>query len=138
MIVVHLPLYSGVKGDLNDSIRGFCQKHIGHPVWITPDRVSGVNEVPIFAFRIVPKLDRYEDIKVFDIWDKSCKMKPIHVAKVTINCNDDTYAVELSERYMTRRLNMTFHLHATGMEPHQIEAFNNGTHHGDWNYRLNI
>lgn len=134
-----IPLWPGARGDLAEAIRSKDGRAIlGHPVWLTPGVLAEPDGIPIRQIKTIPTVDRYEGIVRFECWDKRNCARPKLVATVLIDCDTNTYHVEVEEYYRYKQLYMQLHTHGYAQIPHEAVAYTNYTHHGDWRYRDKI
>jgi hypothetical protein len=132
MIEVQVALYDQRTGDLGDFVRGTEDKTLGDPFWITAGLTFEADGQAVHAFKTVPTIHSYVDVKKFQIWDKRSQSVRKLVATITVDSNTNQYFVELEEYYRRRRLITTFHVHGNYNRPPAPVAFHNKTHHGDW------
>jgi hypothetical protein len=131
-----IPLYAGCTGNLFETVRTTGERITElNPVWITPGAVSEADGINVFALRISPTVHRYEGQFAFEIWDKLYQSPKKWVATLHIDANTAEYRVELSERYMRRRLVFWLEAHLPNRIPDPSWAYYNNTPDGDWNYR---
>lgn len=134
--VVTIPLYPGVSGDL----LAYPDTKLGTQVtgkihWIVPVEIQFPDGWAIFKVRFRPKLHKYEGNIEFEIWDKYQLSTPKYMGKVKINCADNSYEVEMDQRYHCYRLSALFTLTHSPQEPFRSNAYRNQTPYGDWRYK---
>ena len=131
-----IPMYHGIRGNLKE----FFYSRDGNlkpdeVFWLVPVAVFTPDGLNVFEFKTIPTTSRYEGDLEFEVWDKLRNSIPKKVAVVKVNAVDDTYVVEVAERYMKNRFTMEFNLIVANREPDPALLFRNNTHHGNPKYK---
>lgn len=130
-----LPLVHGVSG----CVDAFPFTQTGTPVppikWLTPMEVQYPDGWNIFRLHTTPTLMLFEGFKVFEIWDHYMLPKPRLVGRVKINCDANTYEVELERRYRCFKLTLLVLAHHQPQEPFEPLSLQNNTPFGEWVFR---
>jgi hypothetical protein len=134
--VVSIPLYPGVKGDLFESPWTKDGGKVNGKVhWVVPLEIQFPDGWAIFNTSVVPALQNYTGKFEFEIYDKYQLAVPKYMGKVIIDSTDDTYEIQLEQRYHCYRLTMMLTVFHTPQEPNETNAYRVGVPYGDWRYK---
>lgn len=135
MYQFYIPLYAGTEGDLWECVRSRGEKITQlNPIWITPGYLMEADELPIGKVNMLPKVHKFEGVFKFEFWDKQHLSREQWVANVWIDAEHHTYRIEMSDRYMRRRLVARMFAHTVNRLPDPAYAFYNNTPNGDFKY----
>lgn len=136
---ITIPIMSGVRGSIGEYPFTRRGTELPNPIrWITPIEVQFPDGWAIFKLKTVPTLISYEGQKEFKIWDQYMMSQPRLVGTVKIDCDTDSYEVQLEQRYHCYRLSMILLAHHNPQEPFYTNAYRNGTPYGEWRYKDEI
>lgn len=118
--VVSIPLYPGVKGSLLEAPWTQKGTEVTEKIyWVTPREVAWPDGWNIFNIEVTPTYLAYTGILEFELWDKYKLAVPKYMGKVKINSADDTYEVQLEQRYHGYRLTAMFILTHSPRQPEE-------------------
>lgn len=136
---VSIPLYHGVKGPLLHSTWTQRGDELNKQIhWVVPLEVQWPDAWGIFNVRMVPSMHAYTGEFQFEIWDRVQLPKPKLIGRVTINSEDDTYAVHLEPGFYHYRLTAMLILLHSPQEPHENLAYITRTPNSDWHNKDEI
>ena len=136
---ITIPLYPGVKGSLLEAPWTRKGTEVTQPIhWIVPMEIQWPDGWNIFNISVVPKLHAYKGQIEFEIYDKYQLAQPKYMGRVKIDCDTDTYEIQLEQRYHCYRLTAVFILTHAPQEPNERLAFQAGVPYGDWRYKDQI